>query len=552
MKEIYMKLLQQLKNSNAQPFLFIGAGLSRRYLNSPNWQDLLTYFAKKIKHHNFAFQEYENAAKKRLYELSDTAPSHCMLMATIADLIEFDFNTYWYSADEYQGSRNQCQNAKQNFSPFKFEVSNYIRSFTLPDDPELQNELALLDKVINSSLSGIITTNYDMLIDNLITDYDIYIGQDDMIFSYMLGGSEYYKIHGSIALPESIVINSLDYKDFNTKNAYLASKLLTIFMEHPIIFIGYSLSDENIESILSSISDCVSQEQLSRLSNRLIFIDFSTSFETLEILNKTFQSNHSTKTLPMTKIATNDFVGLYECLLQHIPKTNIKLVNKLKKEIVGLVSTNTPSKFLAVYEDDLDYSKLENAELFVGIGQFVRKSKHGIINVKVTAIYEDVVKDKDFEGIYQDFSYDEFVNDTLKEIISSHGGSRANIPIYKYIRKCTEPLDPYIHSYALEHHSSFDEYTPTTQKKSCQTLSDLLLELSPKEAVVQVKSLDEKNVDPSLLQKTLNDIFEENPRILEDDDNKAIRTDMRRAIGILDWLLYGKDYVEKNKNAIPK
>ena len=80
----------------------------------------------------------------------------------------------------------------------------------------------------------------------------------------------------------------------------------------------------------------------------------------------------------------------------------------------------------------------------------------------------------------------------------------------------------------------------------------MLLELSPKEAVVQVKSLDEKNVDPSLLQKTLNDIFEENPRILEDDDNKAIRTDMRRAIGILDWLLYGKDYVEKNKNAIPK
>ena len=45
-----------------------------------------------------------------------------------------------------------------------------------------------------------------------------------------------------------------------TKNPYLAAKLLSIFIEHPIIFIGYSLDDENIRSILCSISAMMSKD----------------------------------------------------------------------------------------------------------------------------------------------------------------------------------------------------------------------------------------------------------------------------------------------------
>ena len=66
----------------------------------------------------------------------------------------------------------------------------------------------------------------------------------------MQGIAEIYKIHGSVQNPESIVINKADYQKFYDKGKYLAAKLMTIFMEYPIIFIGYSISDSDIQAIL--------------------------------------------------------------------------------------------------------------------------------------------------------------------------------------------------------------------------------------------------------------------------------------------------------------
>lgn len=42
------------------------------------------------------------------------------------------------------------------------------------------------------------------------------------------------------------MINKEDYLRFQEKSAYLAAKLMTIFMEYPIIFLRYSINDSNI------------------------------------------------------------------------------------------------------------------------------------------------------------------------------------------------------------------------------------------------------------------------------------------------------------------
>lgn len=549
MKKIYENLLVQIEKTKSLPFLFIGSGLSKRYLNTPNWHDLLEHFAKITKRHNYAYEEYANRAKEKLYaENIKWIPDSCMSMTTIADLIEFDFNNYWYTATEYAASRN---NKPKNISPFKYEISQYLSTYRIPKDSPLKNEIELFAQVANSALSGIITTNYDLMIDSLIDSYDTYIGQNDMIFSYMLGGSEYYKIHGCITKPDSLVINSEDYRDFNERNAYLSSKLLTIFMEHPIIFIGYSLSDENIESILSSIVICLSQDQLNTLQDRMIFINYSETLEERQIINKTFKCG---KSLPLTQISTNDFWGLYDCLSKNIPKTNIKLINKIKKEIVGLIITTEPSRFLCVNQEDIDYSKINETELFVGLGKYTKNSKHGYVSIKPEAIYIDALFDTNFETIYNDFDCDLFVNDTIAEIISSHGGIRSNFPIYKYVTKCSMIKNPKITEY-INRRQKFDNYIPDSVLEERAnypktTLKSLIENPSnnAEDILFTIKQLSEDDIDPILLKSFLIEYIEKYPDAYS---KPMIGTEYRRAVSILDWFSYGSEF-HKKKNITPK
>jgi hypothetical protein len=67
----------------------------------------------------------------------------------------------------------------------------------------------------------------------LFSDFKVYIGQDQLLFSDAQGVGEIYKIHGSADDRESPILSAADYDRFGERNPYLAAKLLTIFVEHP-------------------------------------------------------------------------------------------------------------------------------------------------------------------------------------------------------------------------------------------------------------------------------------------------------------------------------
>ncbi|SJT75959.1 Uncharacterised protein [Clostridioides difficile] len=289
---------------NATPFLFVGSGLTRRYYNLPNWEDLLKVFAEKISNDDFIYTSYKNKAKSENPKMG--------INPRIAELIENDFNKKWFSDSSIRSLDSKYLDiVKSGVSPFKAEIAMYIKNNSKIVD-KYQDEVEKLSNISKKSLSGFITTNYDCFLETIVDNYTTYIGQENLVFSSIQGIAEIYKIHGCVSSPNSIVINEADYIDFDSKSAYLAAKLMTIFVEFPIIFIGYSVTDVNIKKILNAIVNCLSNENAKKLEERFIFIEYEKNFNDIEISSHTIAFDN--KMITMTKIKLEDFNLLYEAL----------------------------------------------------------------------------------------------------------------------------------------------------------------------------------------------------------------------------------------------
>lgn len=224
------------------PYLFVGSGLSRRYLGLPNWNDLLEHFCSKVS---------ENALKytQLRIETNNDYPK-------IGQIINEEFNKRWF---EDQSMRSDsaiiAEQVKQLCSPFKAEIAGFIKSQTQFKE-EYYHEIDALKRILGKHVSGVVTTNYDKLIETVAPQYTVYSSQNELIASRLYGIGELYKIHGDVDKPETIVITEKDYQEFDKKYKYLAAKLLTIFSEFPVVFIGYSLSDNNVRKILQEMAFC--------------------------------------------------------------------------------------------------------------------------------------------------------------------------------------------------------------------------------------------------------------------------------------------------------
>ncbi|MFO6609108.1 SIR2 family protein, partial [Bacillus cereus] len=228
-------------------------------------------------------------------------------------------------------------------------------------------EIDALKQVV---IDGIITTNWDIFLEQVFADSDIkaYIGQKELLFSQPFEVNELYKIHGCSTNHESLVLTSNDYKLFNQKNPYLAAKLLTIFIEHPVIFLGYSISDPNIQQILDSITACLDQENIDKLKNRLIFVEraggAADAFE-----SSSFTTSNRV-TIPITKIKTDNYELVYKALSKNKRKFSMKTMRQIKSQIYELVKTNDPSGKVAV----IDGENLNAADIEFVIGVGVTKA----------------------------------------------------------------------------------------------------------------------------------------------------------------------------------
>ncbi|WP_411093241.1 SIR2 family protein [Streptomyces sp. 049-1] len=338
------------------PFLFVGSGLSRRYIGTEDWEGLLRRFA---------------SLTPRPYEFYKTsANGH---LPTVASKIAEVFHEIWWEKEEFSASRRDWSSSLQGVeSALKVEIAKHLSEMSSLDTltEPLSTEITLLKQAV---VDGIITTNYDPLLETIFPDFHTFAGQDELLFSTSQGIGEIYKIHGSYSAPDSLVLTAKDYANFEERNAYLAAKLMTIFVEHPVIFLGYSLGDQNVKMILQSIARCLTQENIENLRDRLIFVQWEPSAEP-SVDPYTIMMNDYP--LSVLRVTVNDFVDVFTILSELKRSFPAKLLRRLKEQVYDLVLADDPHNRLVVADID-DKARSEDFEVVFGVGVHAKIGQQG-------------------------------------------------------------------------------------------------------------------------------------------------------------------------------
>lgn len=410
------EIIQMLSNAPALPVLFVGSGLTRRYLGLPNWEGLLRLYCVKS-----PYEYYYSKAERECRECPD------MIYPKIADYIEADFNDAFFTEDKYAENRKtHAEDIAAKVSPFKFCIADYFKEKSEAIQEKYSDEITLFREIGNKNISCIITTNYDLFLENNFgkDHFQPYIGQNELLFSTIYEVAEIYKIHGCCSKPDSIVINSHDYDLFVRKSAYLSSKILTLFLERPIIFLGYSVSDPNIRRILRSISECLENSQLEQLKKRLIFIEWTEDPKEEGISERQFDFDNG-KTIIMENIKLFDYSILYSAILDNTVKYDVKALRRIKSQLYELVKTNKPTEKLYVATNIEDDS--QDIDFVVGVGVYGKFGKVGYRGIKAEELYLYAIGQSDLQ-------YDDDM--ILKEAIPYLYNGRTIWPVRQFVSRC--------------------------------------------------------------------------------------------------------------------
>ncbi len=399
----------------AAPFLFVGSGFSRRYLGLEDWAGLLARFCEPIE--NFAY--YRAKADNNL-------PLAATFMAE-------DYYEWWWKAVETKENRDKYSSLVKNKSdPLKIEMAIYLKKFSLID-VQLSRYADEIQAFSEISVDGIITTNWDLLIEESFPDYTVFVGQNELLFSNPQSIAEIYKIHGTAATPHSMVLTQADYDEFSEKNPYLAAKLVTIFVEHPIVFLGYSINDPHIQNIIMSIAKCLPQDKIGAFEQNLIFIQRIKGQEEPSIEKATLQSGSFNVSLMVAKV--EGFKQVYEALSGRKRKVPARLLRFFKEQMYDFVQAPEASTTKLAVVDYDRLSEMDDIEFVVGVGVAAR---HGELDTKI----DDVLTKRGYAGVTaDDIFHDVLLPDSNFHAVALLEGAfpafarsnRTFLPVFRYL-----------------------------------------------------------------------------------------------------------------------
>lgn len=348
-----MNINKFVSNFKNHPILFIGSGLSMRYLeDSHSWDDLLGHISFEI------YGDHEPYLDIKAKNIRNNEVDYSKVASELEEIFERE------SMGDRNGKFKEVNdifylNMKNNIklSRIKIYISLLLKKIEIRDSKKLEfDELVKIRK----NISSVITTNYDQLIETVF-EFSPLIG-NKILMSNPYGSV--YKIHGCVTSVDNIILTKEDYKNFENKYELIRAQLLSLFIHNPIIFLGYSVSDNNIRKILKTIFTYVdhNSEEASKIKSNFLIVEFEKGSTNQKISDFDIIMDDST-TITLNKLKTDDYTSLYINLAHlqlPVSAMDIRKVQNIVKEIYegGEVKVEVV--------DDLD--KLQNHEKVLAIG----------------------------------------------------------------------------------------------------------------------------------------------------------------------------------------
>lgn len=347
-EEIKADIAETLQGLQCQPILFIGSGFSLRYANGPNWETLLAELAKACPNIDKDFAYF-----KQKYDGD--------LTRVASHFANEYFEWAWTKDGKKQFPPDLFEANVPRDAYLKYKAAEIVKSLsTAGASKALRAELDSLKKL---GPHAVITTNYDVLLEPLFPEYEVVVGQSVFRQSALVVG-EIFKIHGSATSPNSMVFTKEDYEAFDRDKKYLSAKLLTYFAEHPLLFIGYSATDQNIRSILYDMSRMFTPTSALIPNIYILQWDNSITAASMPGKERVLEVGDDIN-VRIKSISANDFGWVYDAFGAGgtMEKVNLKALRALANRMHNLIRTDIPTKNVEVNYEALEHA-ISNEEAF--------------------------------------------------------------------------------------------------------------------------------------------------------------------------------------------
>lgn len=330
-------MIKDIIENNSYPIVFIGSGISKRYLEDfPTWTNLLQEYWEKIGEGSSIFQFMRNLEQSDEEVKNATEDKREFLVnVKTASYIKQRYDDLFYSGKITLEGLTDKDAYLGKVSPFNYSITKRFADYKIKED--MREEIEEYKNFL-SKAKVIVTTNYDTLTEDLLDSIDqrptVYVGQKGF-FDETYNWSELFKIHGDVHDPSSIVITEDDYRAYDNNSILISAKILSNLIHSPIIFIGYSLTDRNVQKLLTDFASQLPSEDLRKNTNRITVVEFQP--DTVEFVEQII--NNPTLSISHSILKTDN----YKKLFQEIGKIDQGLtpyeVSRFEKTVKTIVVT---------------------------------------------------------------------------------------------------------------------------------------------------------------------------------------------------------------------